>query len=288
MHTPDQELRNRVKRLLSGDFRSEDLTRLFLYLRDRSPGSAIIQEVGDFVVHADDRKKGVVTQELRDHFDLIRSRMPYFLKPIELSSLPPAFGKTLRTNFHDMDEAEVESLTGLTHKAADAALTSAIWKLSYVNYGPASLTEAERAVIECCMSIVVSEVAFTEDALLQAFVDTLFKDELLAPEEASHAETMRPAVTLFAVAAMHKTTITLDDGSTVELHGGVNSDELIEVSASARSSTLQGKTMRHAAPVFSTTLRAAEWCDPKLLRHRHSAHWEFPIQAGPGPRLVPS
>jgi hypothetical protein len=57
---------------LKGDFHPDDLTRLFLWLRERSYGAASIREVGDFVAHSDERTKGVVTDELRGFFAHLR------------------------------------------------------------------------------------------------------------------------------------------------------------------------------------------------------------------------
>jgi hypothetical protein len=68
MAAPIQGLRVRVERLLRGNFRAEDLNRLFLYARDRCQGRESVQEIGDFVAHHDERSKGVVTRRTRDFF----------------------------------------------------------------------------------------------------------------------------------------------------------------------------------------------------------------------------
>lgn len=41
----------RVRRLLDGGLRLDDLTNLFLYARDRCNGRESVQEIGDFVAH---------------------------------------------------------------------------------------------------------------------------------------------------------------------------------------------------------------------------------------------
>src|SRR5688572_6682491 len=63
---PDPGMRARVGRLLRRDFRSDDLTRLFLYARDRCDGRESVQEIGDFVAHHDERTKGLITRSTRD------------------------------------------------------------------------------------------------------------------------------------------------------------------------------------------------------------------------------
>jgi hypothetical protein len=67
----DQELRTRVERLLAGDIRPEDFSRLFLWLRSRSYGAASIKEIGHFEAHPDERDSGLVTDDARDFFRLI-------------------------------------------------------------------------------------------------------------------------------------------------------------------------------------------------------------------------
>lgn len=42
---PDAGLRARVERLLRGDLRIDDLTRLFLYVRDRCDGREPVREI---------------------------------------------------------------------------------------------------------------------------------------------------------------------------------------------------------------------------------------------------
>jgi hypothetical protein len=62
----DSGIRARIERLLRGNFRSHDLTALFLYSRDRSRGRESVQELGDFIAHNDLRTKGILTRLTRD------------------------------------------------------------------------------------------------------------------------------------------------------------------------------------------------------------------------------
>jgi hypothetical protein len=45
----DPGMRARVERLVQGDVRVDDLTRLFLFARDRCDGRECVREIGDFV-----------------------------------------------------------------------------------------------------------------------------------------------------------------------------------------------------------------------------------------------
>jgi hypothetical protein len=92
----DVEMRRRTMRLLDGDFRPDDVSRLFLWLRERSHGLASIREIGDFVAHSDTRKKGVVTEETRDFLKYLSLRLPNCSRRVDLSDLPSDFECTGR------------------------------------------------------------------------------------------------------------------------------------------------------------------------------------------------
>lgn len=62
-------LRIRVERLLRGDLRSADLTAIFLALRDYSGGRECVVEIGDFIAHRGERRKGLITREARDFLE---------------------------------------------------------------------------------------------------------------------------------------------------------------------------------------------------------------------------
>src|SRR5438874_13609559 len=97
---PDPGLRARVERLLRGDFRSDDLTRLFLYVRDRCDGRESVQEVGDFVAHHDERTKGLVTRTARDWYVTIRfASLRFAGVPIDWNRLPANFATVLQASY---------------------------------------------------------------------------------------------------------------------------------------------------------------------------------------------
>jgi hypothetical protein len=68
----DARLRVRVERLLRGDLRTDDLSTLFLALRDRSNCAEVVSEIGDFVAHQDERTKGITTRSVRDFFTTLK------------------------------------------------------------------------------------------------------------------------------------------------------------------------------------------------------------------------
>src|SRR5262249_50208344 len=81
-------LRPRIERLLYGDeFVSDDLSRLFLYLRETSYGRQTVREVGDFVAHFGMRDKGPTTQLATNFFTVLRFFTPLLADPEHLHGL---------------------------------------------------------------------------------------------------------------------------------------------------------------------------------------------------------
>src|SRR5258705_11504652 len=86
---PDQKSRARVQRLLTGTFRPDDLTGLFLYARDHCDGREPVAEIGHFVAHHNERDKGIVTRATRDWFTTMRFHMSRFQRPDGSLDLDP-------------------------------------------------------------------------------------------------------------------------------------------------------------------------------------------------------
>src|SRR5450759_1802598 len=108
-------LRIRVERLLRDDFRVEDLTTLFLALRDRCEGREAIREIGDFVAHRDERTKGITTTAVRDFFTSSRFVVEYNLakKSLSMADLPANFMDILYATFRRLDNKILKSQTHL-------------------------------------------------------------------------------------------------------------------------------------------------------------------------------
>ena len=69
-------LRARVLHLLSGDLRTDNLIRLFMYARENCDGRESVQEIGDFLAHPDERIKGVLTRRTRDWYANVSFSIP--------------------------------------------------------------------------------------------------------------------------------------------------------------------------------------------------------------------
>src|SRR4051812_38202095 len=110
---PDEIMRSRVERLLRKDVRADDLTRLFLFARDRCDGRESVQEIGDFVAHHNERTKGTITRTVRDWAAIIQMRSwdpNIVLNPKRLPAIFPIF---LRATARRLNQRIVVNQTGL-------------------------------------------------------------------------------------------------------------------------------------------------------------------------------
>ena len=84
-------MRIRVKRLLHGKFRPDDITTLFLHLRDRHGGRESVREMGDFVAHPDRRDRGMTAKQVGTWFTYMRFRLLAQQGPLDIMNLPINF-----------------------------------------------------------------------------------------------------------------------------------------------------------------------------------------------------
>jgi len=102
----DQTVRRRVERLLQGERRPDDLTRIFMHMRDRSDGRESVQEIGDFVAHQNDRIKGLVTRSSRRRFKELQFQLEYILDgEMKSESLPQGVKDFLLYNVENLDNS---------------------------------------------------------------------------------------------------------------------------------------------------------------------------------------
>jgi hypothetical protein len=140
----------------------------------------------------------------------------------------------------------------------------------------------------CGDSGPTSATAPREETLFRDFLFVLEKNRLLEHNEKSLLKTLKAPLALFAIAHMHQTSVSLEDGWSADLWGG-HSDDQLQVFASAPTwPGSGGSTVLVAAPIFSTSLRPVEWCAPELLSFPDNGnHWFCGIELTSEAKLVP-
>ncbi|SDC39050.1 hypothetical protein SAMN05216337_1002351 [Bradyrhizobium brasilense] len=183
----DPAMRARVVRLIGGDIRADDLSRLFLYARDRCDGREAVQEVGDFVAHHSERTKGILTRSAREWFATARFAVEASggpPDPTRLHSITPEF---LRANVQRID-LKLLRKTGLTRAAAIKATAAVVAKLIRNEDGtyavPVSLPQDDINLLDLLLGSWSAKPAFTGARLTEDFLATLKSNGLISKEEA--------------------------------------------------------------------------------------------------------
>lgn len=294
----DAGLRVRVKRLLRGDFRADDLTRLFLYARDRCDGRESVQEVGDFVAHHDERTKGLITRTTRDwyvtaEFAALAMNNNRLKKPFDLTKLPPDManflGASFRRGFGPNHNRSLKEKTGLSRAAAERLLSSIIKNFASNADGTLTVTashaKTEIELIKYLCSYLAVSPAFNGDRLFDDFRETLKSHGLIQKSEMRDFEALKAAVALYAITVMHNCTIQIQDGVSTKLTAGAN--QLIEVSAAVpvpmTGVNSPGGQVKLASSIYETAFDRENYCETRLLAMPRP--WTCDLEVTPNMRL---
>lgn len=288
----DPILRARVERLLGGDFRPEDITRLFLGLRARSFGRETVVELGDFVAHSDERYKGVTTRAARDWFLSWQFAMPYIQGfHHDLQNLPLFFPEAMQGIFRQLSDEEIRNDTGLKRKFAYRALESGLAALTKSSKGglaiPKTLNHDEQAILACVMRYIVVKPAFDDTKLFEELTGALVKNGLLKESEKGQFSLLKHAIALFAMAIMHLCKIRIDATNEALLQASPDTGKgVMGVWSSASVAQLDGGTIRIAGAIFSTSIKHGDCCETALLAESSTIPWTCPIELTPNKTLA--
>ena len=278
----DEELRHRAGRLLAGDFRIEDLDRLFLGLRARARGCSCFREIGDFVAHRDTREKGLVTQVGRDVFTSLD------VWSLKLRGHKPSWADITRAahaNLRLASDEQLKSNCGCNRPAVRKKLERALAK---VDHG-GQLTGSEYRVLEFLGNRFIWKPAFTSDRLTAEFKQVLMRNGIIGKSEADDLDGARAFVSLYALAVMHGSSVVLDSGQKAKLFAGfANRERRLEVKIDIVFKDL-AKPMISPVCLFLTDLCPENHCEPDLLTPSDPIlcdHWPDPIEIGGDGRLA--
>ncbi len=278
----DNDLRQRARRLLAGENRTEDLDRIFLGLRARVSGSPCFREVGDFVAHRDQRDRGLLTEIGRHVFTSIdvwslplRGRQPT-LADVE---------RAAKANLFLVSDEQLRAGCRCARQTANNKMSKALRKLSQGH----DLKDSERRVLEYLGNRFVWKPAFTSDRLHAEFIDALLRHDIVDSSERDQLEGCRKFLSLYTVALMHGGLIEFENGSTARLYAGfANRDTLLEVKVEIRFDELE-KPIFAPVCLFLTDLQPEGNCDPELVERAGEVlvfnSWNSPIEVGRHGRL---
>ncbi len=287
---PDPKSRARVERLLSGEFRPDDLTLLFLYARDHCDGRESVRDIGDFVAHHNERDRGIITRSTRDWFTVARFLLPRFAPkapPLEGHRMPPAAADYFRIAVKRIGTKRIRNQTGLRGPEAYALMNKLADRLIKNQDGTwalPSLTESEHKLVVCVSSMLIVRPAFEAEHLCEEFFATLKSNGLISKQElTAKRDFLRMLIQLYAVAAMHNCVVQIGDGTTTQLKARSDlAQKQISVDASVQDA-VPGSNVSVATSIFATNTDPEVHCHPDLLTN---SAWDFEIELDQNGRLT--
>jgi hypothetical protein len=273
----DQTVRRRVERLLQGERRPDDLTRIFMHMRDRSDGRESVQEIGDFVAHQNDRIKGLVTRSSRRRFKELQFQLEYILDgEMKSESLPQGVKDFLLYNVENLDNSYFKkgsiSRSNAYHLVQSInkklkLLDNGRWSAYDTQSGSWLITDEEIALFNKLLHVLVIAPVFTGEQLCQDIKGALKINALLRKGEMKAFNDAFAFIQLYAVSVMNGSTIVLQDGSKATLVASTDPrvNETVSVLIEMTLPFSGNRSIKFAPCMFTTNCKHTEHCQDELL-----------------------
>jgi hypothetical protein len=255
-------LRGRVERLLRGDIRQADLHELLFNMRDEAGGSGLVSEIANFLAHPSMRTQGIATQDMRDLFGFLKFRLWLDQSRIVTTDLPASVPDALRANLRRTRKSILRSATGLNKLQAQGVLERVLGRLKPTPGGITKLkinSPQEFAVMQLLASYIKGGSLFNDNDLFEDFCRALQRQGLLQAAEKKNLKQAKPAITLYALIAMHNRVIDLGDGSTAIVT--ILPDPTDKLAIYAVAEIGNNRKIRVAGWLFETGLPIADYCE---------------------------
>lgn len=259
----------RIERLVNGRGSPDDMTRLFLYLRDYAPKNSAVSEIGNFLAHPE-RKQGLVTDRLSDLFKVARYKFSTLGQKIDLSNVPSTFFEILEITCRLLDEAVLRQQLGMSRNAVRKSVVRIkpqFRPTSYRQYGfTGLLTAVELRVIQCLSSSIMSQPAFTGIQLHREVVDLLSQRNLASKDTLNNSRNLMRILGVYAISSMHGATATTSDSETYVLAVSPEPPSIDKLVVCGNSNVSIGSGLiRVSLAVFELGVALVDSCEASLL-----------------------
>lgn len=260
----DDNLKARVSRLMAGDLRVDDISKLYIGKRSSSYGRMSFREIADFIAHPDLRNRGPITDRIRDMRMTFRPLLDRVFKKEE-ADLDDVIARC-ESNFRMANDEQISRISGGRKRGqVQRVLSSAVQKMKNGELG--KLNEDEKDYAIAFGDRLIWNPALRAQEVFDDFKHVLLKNHLLAKVDANKLDQARSLVVLHALTVMHGAAFDLGDGMTGELQAGFqNPDGCLEITALL---SLEGysKSVSMKVGLFWTDLQGLEFVDPSLSEH---------------------
>lgn len=253
-----EDHRRRVTRLLRGERKVTDLHSLFSDLRMQRPGRASIQEIGHFAAHRHERDAGI---SLARANDIQTSAKLWHLQFTGIKPNAQHLKEAGRANLRIMPDERFKERLGISRQTAEQSFAKAIRKYE----AGRSLKDRERKVLSVLGLSMMWQFAFSDKVLWPDFVDLLVAEGSLSVQDRSLFEPVSTFVSLYALNIMHGARLKMADGKMAQLKLAASEEGgFLRIKADIPVSEAP-KPITTSVPMFETSLKACDHCDPYLL-----------------------
>ena len=279
------DLQQRVNRLRRGVFRNEDVSTLYVNLRETYFFRESFRDIGNFVAHRERRDQGAVHGITRDMARFLRYSVHLSLKDASFQLSAAEVAATLKSNLNLLDDEFLERDLGMKRADARSHLGGALKRIGGLRQKRLVVTRAlnpkQAAVVNYLSSKLRLRPAYDGEKLFDDFCHVLIRNGYLAEAEIPDLAHAKAALSLFASAHMHGSLIELDDGQTAELKAGCDDMAGVHVRAG-----IEVKGVTVSVVVFMSGLDPRQHCDEALLHEPdQSRMWEMPVELRPDRKL---
>lgn len=281
-------MRTRLDRLIAGEFRAHDISKLFLYLRQEAARHRVVKEVAHFMAHPE-RTQGMLPDLMSDIFTLGRWVMEHLDRNsvANCDDLPADMPEVLRAARRLIPASVFKTQLRMKAGRVNAGVERLIERISLKPNGRAQMSGTihvqDFALFRVLISHLISRPAFTQEDLFKDFEAALRTVGILEASEKLPAH-ISPWLMLLTIEAMHGATMTLGEWST-ELAVGTSGDGALWVTMTLAAPSHIRRQVPFAFPAVTTTMNAQDWCEPAFPQ---GIHITVPVELSPSAKIVPA
>ena len=267
-------------RLLAGNVRAEDLMNIFLYLRFRAFGNYLVQEVGNFVSHCDERDQGYASNLVEE-----RASMWYFSRLFKAEEVSPERTPAKAIDLVFLTKRKADQRAGMQiNSNYDRGLMKKkktfLAKFEIIEDGllklKAGMNKFEYDLMKNGISL--GDTDFNSSNLMKQFFDALDKNGLIKEHEKDDLSNIENQLSLFVASVMHCTKFIRKDHGVINasIGSGVHSDagKIVVNGLFKDETSYPGRTFALVFPLFITKADVVEWA-PEI---EHMPLFDFPIE----------
>lgn len=275
-----KDARRRVERLLAGERRTDDLTRLFLDLRARVGPDSCVREVGDFLAHRSERDRGVTMNAAQDFHTGARGWLAAIRAGSPNAITLEQFAEVARANLRRATPEQILRGCRLSRTEAKASLERAIKRLGSGGH----VTKRDARTFDFLAGRFIWNQAFDDETLLGELVSALTRSGALLASEITAFSGLKTFVALFAISQMHLGAVATTHGPVALFADFDNSRSTLWVRAQIVIEDL-GKPIYMPLCVFNTSIDGPSHCDVRLSADPDT--WRHTVEVMDGIRLAP-